>query len=98
MTSRLDILLYFSLPFLQATPSYPSWTLEGLFELTWGPSRALVGGPRTPSRTIHVNPDCAFEENTLFFLFLPPLTTLSIYLAAFQSNAKAQSIGVKKSP
>ena len=30
-----------SLPFLPATPSSPSWTLEGLFELTWRPSRAL---------------------------------------------------------
>ena len=27
--------------FLPATPSSPSWTLEGLFELTLRPSRAL---------------------------------------------------------
>ena len=32
---------YFSLPFLPATPSSPSRTLEGLFELTRRPSRAL---------------------------------------------------------
>ena len=32
---------YFSLPFLPATPSSLSWTLEGLFELTRRPSRAL---------------------------------------------------------
>ena len=32
---------HFSLPFLPATPSSPSRTLEGLFELTWRPSRAL---------------------------------------------------------
>ena len=32
---------YVSLPFLPATPSSPSWTLEGLFELTRRPSRAL---------------------------------------------------------
>ena len=31
----------YSLPFLPATPSYPSRTLEGLFKLTWSPSRAL---------------------------------------------------------
>ena len=37
---------YFSLPFLQATPLSPSRTLEGLFELTWHPSRAL-DSPRT---------------------------------------------------
>ena len=30
-----------SLPFLPATPSYPSRILEGLFELTQRPSRAL---------------------------------------------------------
>ena len=30
----------YSLPFLPATPSSPSWTLEGLFELTRCPSRA----------------------------------------------------------
>ena len=30
---------YFSLLFLAATPSSPSQTLEGLFELTWRPSR-----------------------------------------------------------
>ena len=33
---------YFSLLFLPATPSSPSWTLEGLFELTRRPSWALV--------------------------------------------------------
>ena len=32
---------HYSLPFLAATPSSPSWTLEGLFELTRRPSRAL---------------------------------------------------------
>ena len=32
---------HYSLPFLPATPSSPSWTLEGLFELTRYPSRAL---------------------------------------------------------
>ena len=32
---------YFSLPFLAATRLFPSRTLEGLFELTWHPSRAL---------------------------------------------------------
>ena len=32
---------YFSLPLLPATPSSPSWTLEGLFKLTRRPSRAL---------------------------------------------------------
>ena len=32
---------HYSLPFLPATPSSPSWTLEGLFELTRSPSRAL---------------------------------------------------------
>ena len=32
---------YFSLPILPATPSSPSRTLEGLFELTRCPSRAL---------------------------------------------------------
>ena len=32
---------YYSLPFLPATPSSPSRTLEGLFELTRRPSRAL---------------------------------------------------------
>ena len=31
----------YSLPFLPATPSSPSRTLEGLFELTGRPSRAL---------------------------------------------------------
>ena len=31
-----------SIPFLPATPLSPSWTLEGLFELTWRPSRALT--------------------------------------------------------
>ena len=31
----------FSLPFLPATPSSPSRTLKGLFELTRRPSRAL---------------------------------------------------------
>ena len=32
---------HFSLLFLQATPSSPSWTLEGIFELTRSCSRAL---------------------------------------------------------
>ena len=32
---------HFSLPFLPATPSSPSRTLEGLFELKLRPSRAL---------------------------------------------------------
>ena len=32
---------YYSLLFLQATPSCPSRTLDGLFELTRRPSRAL---------------------------------------------------------
>ena len=32
---------HYSLPFLPATPSSPSRTFEGLFELTRGPSRAL---------------------------------------------------------
>ena len=32
---------HYCLPFLPATPSSPSWTLEGLFELTRRPSRAL---------------------------------------------------------
>ena len=32
---------HYSLPFLPATPSPLSWTLEGLFEVTWRPSRAL---------------------------------------------------------
>ena len=32
---------HYSLPFLPATPSSPSRTLEGLFELTRRPSRAL---------------------------------------------------------
>ena len=32
---------HYSLLFLPATPSSPSWTLEGLFELTRRPSRAL---------------------------------------------------------
>ena len=32
---------YFSIPFLPATPSFPSRTLEGLLELTQRPSRAL---------------------------------------------------------
>ena len=32
---------HYSLPFLPATPSSLSRTLEGLFELTWRPSRAL---------------------------------------------------------
>ena len=32
---------HYSLPFLPATPSSPSWTLEGLFELTRRPSWAL---------------------------------------------------------
>merc|ERR1712073_77905 len=32
---------HYSLPFLPATPSSPSQTLEGLFELTQRPSRAL---------------------------------------------------------
>ena len=32
---------HYSLPFLAATPSPPSWTLEGLFELTRRPSQAL---------------------------------------------------------
>ena len=31
----------YSLPLRSATPSSPSWTLEGLFELTRRPSRAL---------------------------------------------------------
>ena len=31
----------FSLPFLPAISSTPSWTLEGLFEMTQLPSRAL---------------------------------------------------------
>ena len=31
----------YSLPFLPATPSSPSRTLKGLFELTWRPSQAL---------------------------------------------------------
>ena len=31
----------YSIPFLPATPLSPSWTLEGLFELTRRPSRAL---------------------------------------------------------
>ena len=33
--------MYYSLPFLHATPSSLSQTLEGLFELTWRRSRAL---------------------------------------------------------
>ena len=33
--------MYVSLAFLPATPSSPSQTLEGLFELTQRPSRAL---------------------------------------------------------
>ena len=33
---------HYSLPFLPATPSSPSRTLEGLFELTWCPSQALA--------------------------------------------------------
>ena len=32
---------HYSLPFLSATPTSPSRTLEGLFELTQRPSRAL---------------------------------------------------------
>ena len=32
---------HYSLLFLPATPSVLSWTLEGLFELTWHPSWAL---------------------------------------------------------
>ena len=32
---------HFNLPFLPVTPSSPSLSLEGLFELTWCPSRAL---------------------------------------------------------
>ena len=32
---------HYSLPFLSATPSSPSRTLEGLFELTWRPSKAI---------------------------------------------------------
>ena len=32
---------HYSLPFLPATPSFPSRTIEGLFELTRRPSRAL---------------------------------------------------------
>ena len=32
---------HYSLPFLPATPSSPSRTLEGLFELTWRPSWTL---------------------------------------------------------
>ena len=31
---------HYYIPFLPATPSSPSWTLEGLFELTRRPSRA----------------------------------------------------------
>ena len=45
---------HYSLPFLPATPSSPSRTLEGLFELTRRPSRALDSprnyrDTRTPS-------------------------------------------------
>ena len=40
---------YFSLPFLPATPSSPPWTLEGLFELTRHPSRALNHSSHLPS-------------------------------------------------
>ena len=40
MTPRRGNTTY-SLPFLPATPSSPSRTLEGLFELTRRPSRAL---------------------------------------------------------
>ena len=36
---------HYSLPFLSATLWSPSWTLEGLFELTRRPSRALDSPP-----------------------------------------------------
>ena len=62
--------------------------LEGLFELTRRPSRALDSpralfpelqryqytvmsrrrGPRTPSKTADANLDCAFVENSLFYI------------------------------
>ena len=40
-SSRRHYYSLYSLPFLLTTPSSPSRTLEGLFELTWHPSRAL---------------------------------------------------------
>ena len=40
---------HYCLPFLPATPSSPSRILEGLFELTWCPSRDL-DSPRAPLR------------------------------------------------
>ena len=45
-------------PFLPATPSSPSWTLEGLFELTQRPSRAL-NLPRALLPELQKNKDTA---------------------------------------
>ena len=47
---------HYSLPFLQATPSSLSHTLEGLFELTQRPSRAL-DSPRALFPDIQRNKD-----------------------------------------
>ena len=45
-----------TLPFLPATPSSPSPTLEGLFELTWHPSWALIS-PRVLLSELQRNKD-----------------------------------------
>ena len=67
---------HYYLPFLPATPSSPSQTLDSpralLPELqryknncqVW---RARRGGPRTLSTTTDANLDCAFIENALLY-------------------------------
>ena len=57
---------HFSLPFLPATPTSPSRTLEGLFELTWR-CRARCVVPRTPSKLADTNLDCAFVDYELVY-------------------------------
>ena len=72
---------HYSLPFLPATPLSPSRTLEGLFEQTQRPSKAL-DSPRAllPDTEIQghsqlygtrrggVNLDCAFLKDALVFV------------------------------
>ena len=53
----------FSLPFLPATPSSPSWTLEGLFELAQLPPKRAINSPRA------LDPELQRYKDTVSRLF-----------------------------
>ena len=92
---------HYSLPFLTATTSSPSQTLEGLFELTRCPQlascvlperhacRARRGGPRTPSRTTNASLDCVYVE---LFLWLQKLRWPGASSPAFRVTKKTNGM------